>query len=282
MAVKGIDCAAALTAEKAQIFKELGYEFVGRYFCPDGEWKRLERWEAHAISAAGLRLLCVWETTANRAKGGMAAGAADGARAYNQALELSMPKDGVIYFAVDYDAQPADFDAIAAYLKAARQQTGEYKVGVYGSYRVIEAMYERFGDELAYWQCVAWSYGKISDHHDVYQAEWNVKIPEADHTVDINTCPDMDKAGLWNYEEDEEMSYEKFKEYMKRYMAELDNLPASEYAAEACRKAIASGLFKDGNGDGSLDYPQMFIKRQDLALVMDRRGDFDGAGVAAE
>lgn len=108
---------------------------------------------------------------------------------------------------------------------------------------------------------------------DIWQ--WGVSnIPGIKGVVDTNIA-------FTNYvKEYEEMSYNKFKEYMQRYMAELDNLPASEYAAEACRKAIASGLFKDGNGDGSLDYPQMFIKRQDLALVMDRRGDFDSAGVA--
>lgn len=41
--IKGIDCAAPLTAEKAAKFKKLGYAFVGRYFCPTGNWKRLDK-----------------------------------------------------------------------------------------------------------------------------------------------------------------------------------------------------------------------------------------------
>ena len=272
MRIKGIDCAAPLTAEKAQKFKELGYEFVGRYFCPDtkGNWKRLNKPEAEIISAAGLRLLCVWETTAARAGEGMAAGAVDGARAHNQALELGMPKNGTIYFAVDYDAQPAEFEAIAAYLKAASQQVGEYKIGVYGSYRVIEAMFERFGDSIDYWQCVAWSYGNTSSHLDVYQAYWNERIEEADHTVDINYCDDMDAAGLWNYERDSDMEYEKFKEYMMRYEAERAAKPEPNWSADegAWAKAETKGIM-----DGTR--PEDYVKRDELAAVLDRVGLLD-------
>ena len=72
-----------------------------------------------------------------------------------------------------------------------------------------------------------------------------------------------------------EMNYDKFKEYMSRYLSELDKEPASSYAREACKKAIASGLFKDGDGDELLDYPQANIKRQDLALILDRLGELD-------
>lgn len=268
--IKGIDCAAPLTAEKARIFKDLGYEFVGRYFCPDtpGNWKRLNKPEAKAITDAGLRLLCVWETTAARAGEGMAAGAVDGARAYNQALELGVPTDGIIYFAVDYDAQVSELDTIEAYLRAARAQTGPYEIGVYGSYKVVEAMHER-GVCKGFWQCVAWSYGKISQHHSVYQAEWNVRIPEANHTVDINTCPDMDKAGLWNYEEDD-MSYEKFTEFMKRYEAERAAKPEPAWSA-------TEGAFEKATRKGVMDgtRPEDPVKRDELAAVLDRAGMLD-------
>lgn len=74
---------------------------------------------------------------------------------------------------------------------------------------------------------------------------------------------------------EETMSYEKFKEYMERYLAQRDEREPDAYAEDACRKAIASGLFKDGDGDEMLDYPQAFIKRQDLALILDRLGALD-------
>ena len=38
---------------------------------------------------------------------------------------------------------------------------------------------------------------------------------------------------------------------------------------------VESGLFKDGNGDGSIDCPQSPVKRQELAAVLDRAGILD-------
>ena len=123
--IRGIDTATRLSAAKCKELKANGIEFVGRYLVPSG-WKALTRAEAEAITAAGLRLLTVWETTADRARGGAEAGASDGARALKCARDIGMPDTGIIYFAVDFGAQSADMDAIAAYLRAARTQTAEY------------------------------------------------------------------------------------------------------------------------------------------------------------
>ena len=46
----------------------------------------------------------------------------------------------------------------------------------------------------------------------------------------------------------------------------------SSYAEAASRKGIASGVFRDGDGDGLVDNPKAPITRQDLALVLDRLG----------
>ncbi|MCM1149731.1 MAG: DUF1906 domain-containing protein, partial [Butyricicoccus sp.] len=78
--VLGIDTAAKLSADVARQVKAAGYEFAGRYLVPEVGTlaaKALTRSEAEAITAAGLRLLTVWETTASRAKSGAAGGAAD-------------------------------------------------------------------------------------------------------------------------------------------------------------------------------------------------------------
>lgn len=249
--IKGIDCAVPLTATKAREMKALGYEFVGRYFCPEGNWKRLNRAEVGDIIGAGMKILAVYETTADRAKGGAQAGALDGKRAYDQAIELGMPRSGIIYFAVDYDAQSSDYDTIEAYLRAARMQTGDYEIGVYGSYAVVEAMYARKAAS-AFWQCVAWSGGKVSEHHNVYQSKWNKVV--ANHTVDINECPDMAAAGIWNYEEEKKM----------------DNTPA-EWAREAVEWAIAQGLIKgDDMGDLKLHDP---VTREQLMVFLYRLKD---------
>lgn len=68
------------------------------------------------------------------------------------------------------------------------------------------------------------------------------------------------------------LSYERFREYMSRYEAELRALPPSAYAEEACRRAVEAGIFADGDGDGSVDWPQSYVKRQELALLFQRLG----------
>lgn len=100
--------------------------------------------------------------------------------------------------------------------------------------------------------------------------QWGVsRIPGIKGDVDTNIA-------FTDYaEEDEEMSYEKFKEYMAKYEAEKRELPADAYAEQACMKGVASGIFSDGNGDGMIDYPQAYVKRQELAAVMDRKGLLD-------
>ena len=53
-------------------------------------------------------------------------------------------------------------------------------------------------------------------------------------------------------------------------------LPPSDYAAGACRKSVKSGLFSDGNKDGSLDRPRCPLTREDFAVVLDRQGELEG------
>lgn len=207
--MKGIDCVTRLNAKTAATAKSLGFSFVGRYLVPPGMGKELTRAEAEAISGAGLGLLCVWETYANRAVEGEPAGAVDGAKAYQCAREIEMPETGIIYFAVDFDASPSQMDSIAGYLRGARAQTGPYNIGVYGPYAVIEAMAQRVPEICrGYWQCVGWSYGRHSAHRTVYQRLWSgaaeavAAAGALGFPVDINDCGDLAKAGIWQYDED--------------------------------------------------------------------------------
>ncbi len=72
-----------------------------------------------------------------------------------------------------------------------------------------------------------------------------------------------------------DMSYESFKDFMARYEEEIGALPPSAYAGEACLKAIVSGIFVDGDGDGSLDRPHSALSRQEFATVLERLGLLD-------
>lgn len=197
---KGIDCATRLTAKTAKGVADAGYEFVGRYLVPlrgSLRWKALTREEARVISDAGLQILTVYETTADRAKGGKVYGTIDGASARECADAIGLPKDAVIYFAVDY--QTKEYDVVEQYLRGVKQFLGPYKMGVYGSYYVVEAMRQR-GVTQYLWQCVAWSYRMVTPHYSVYQHTAGESV--AGVAVDINDCPNMEAAGMWSYRED--------------------------------------------------------------------------------
>lgn len=256
---RGIDTAARLTAAQARAIKAEGYDFAGRYLVPETgtlKNKALTKTEAEAITAAGLKLLAVWETTAARTKGGASAGAEDGANALKCARNIGMPANGVIYFAVDFGASEADMDAIDAYLCAARKQTAEYEVGVYGSYAVVETMSRR-GACKAFWQCVAWSGGKKSAALNVYQSDWGKTAGGVG--VDVNECADMDAAGIWNYEEDD-MTGEEIYKRLNDYLSAQE---VPEWARGELEQAVDMGVT-----DGTM--PMELVPRYEAAIMAKR------------
>lgn len=118
---------------------------------------------------------------------------------------------------------------------------------------------------------------------------------DADHVIrhyDVNgkPCPgivgwnaDTGDESAWIafkkriQEDDEMLSYDQFKAYMKQYEAEKAAAAPSAYAEESAKKAVESGLFKDGDGDGSLDNPRANLTREQFATVLDRAGLLDKA-----
>lgn len=273
--IRGIDCASPVSARAAEILKAEGFEFVCRYLVPPSYSKALSWAEAEILHAAGLEILLVWETTAARMRGGAAAGREDGARAYARARELGVPNNVILYFAADFDAQAEDMSALRAYLAAARDQTGPYEVGVYGSYRVIEAM--KTSVAKGFWQCVAWSGGRVSDAMTVYQAQWQgteeakTLGTKLGFAVDINECPDMDEAGMWSYRQPEpvqEPVQEPVEEdtMEKRYQT-LQDVPG--WADATVRKLIRKGSLR-GTGDG-LNLSEDMLR---ILVILEREGVF--------
>ncbi|SFA91329.1 protein of unknown function [Cohnella sp. OV330] len=184
MTSKGIDCATPLSSKTAPAIVAAGYGWAARYLVPIAyAHKRLTRAEALAITSAGMKIISVFETTANRPQGGANNGKKDGASAYLEARNIQQPLGSAIYFAVDYDAQPKDYDLIEAYLRAAAQEIPGYQVGVYGSYAVVEAMAAR-GAAKVFWQTYAWSKGKKSSNANLYQ--WKNGQTLAGVGVDFN------------------------------------------------------------------------------------------------
>ena len=199
---QGIDTAAAIGAEAAEKLKREGISFVGRYLVPaEGAtaWKALTREEARRIREAGLAILLIWETDGSRAKGGAAAGAADGAAALRLAREMGVPVGTVIAFAVDYDAPAADIPAIQAYFRAAGEQLfGSYLLGCYAPAAALEALREFCNWR---WLCYAWAYGRHPDA-DAYQTAWQgdaaakaLAAKTGIAAVDLDEAKSL--AGLW-------------------------------------------------------------------------------------
>lgn len=58
----------------------------------------------------------------------------------------------------------------------------------------------------------------------------------------------------------------------RKLSAYLRSLPTSEYAMDASKKGIASGLFVDGDNDGLIDAPRDMLTREQLAVVLERAG----------
>ena len=267
----GIDTATKLTEKNANAIKEAGFAFVGRYLVPPKFYTRkaLTEKEAKTITDAGLRLLTVFETTASRARDGASAGAADGSSALKCAHDIGMPTSGIIYFAVDFEARDTDMDAIRAYLQAVRNNTEEYEIGVYGSYKVVENLAVT-GICKAYWQCIGWSYGEKSPVRNVYQAQFEQKI--AGLSVDINECSDLDRAGIWTYDAGKEDSLV----FEKRYDT-VASLPA--WAKPTIIELINAGCLR-GYGDvyDADGYPADLNLSYDMLrilVILDRAGTFD-------
>lgn len=171
---KGFDCSTPLTAATAAAFKSDGYDFVCRYLVPSG-WKRLTLEEAELISANGLQMVSVFETTADRALGGSAAGLQDGATAVQVAAQLGQPEGSAIYFAVDFEATSEQMQEVIEYIRGADEASPGFLTGVYGSYAVIEAV-RAAGACTHFWQTYAWSYGAKADEIHLFQYENDIMV----------------------------------------------------------------------------------------------------------
>lgn len=135
--------------------KGAGVTFVMRYLSNDPT-KNITRAEADALAAKGIWSGVVWESTANRAGAGKAAGTADAKTALAQATAAGMPEDRPVYLAVDYAATPS---TVEPYFEGAASVLGLDRTGVYGGYPVVSHLLDKGLVRWA-WQTTAWSAGK--------------------------------------------------------------------------------------------------------------------------
>lgn len=150
---------------------------VIRYVSP-AAGKNLSKDEYAALKAAGFAVGLVWEGGANGALGGQAQGTQDGQRANAQADALGYPKNAAIYFAVDFEATASQIPTVLSYLRAV-DAASPRRIGVYGSYAVIEAA-AKAGVGDYYWQTSAWSHGRVSAPRNLYQYLYNADTDVSD------------------------------------------------------------------------------------------------------
>lgn len=145
-----------------------GVRAVGRYLSHDDS-KDVTYSEARALSAAGISIFVVWESTAQRAGEGSQAGHDDAIAAHAKAHAAGMPSTAPIYFAVDYDADPA---AVVDYFKGVAHELPPARIGVYGGIRVGAHLLDL---RLVgyFWQTIAWSAGALDHRAAIYQYSEN-------------------------------------------------------------------------------------------------------------
>jgi hypothetical protein len=156
--------------------KAAGSSFACRYLSHDAG-KNLGRTEAALLLAGGIDLVSVWESTAGRSLQGHAAGVEDAHDALLQAQSAGLPAGRPIFFAVDFDAQPAQMPAIRDYFLGVRSVLDNagpvnfpmpVPVGVYGGIAVVKYLLDRRVVSYA-WQTYAWSHGQVDGRAGLYQ-----------------------------------------------------------------------------------------------------------------
>jgi hypothetical protein len=163
--IEGVDFSYARPGGAALV--AAGKHFVVRYIRP-GDGRSLTTAEIADYRAHGLAICLVFESTANRALSGKAAGAADAISAQSNAAALGIPTTVSIYFAVDFDAAASQYVAIDAYLQGAASVIGLARTGIYG-HAALMAHCQSVKTASRFWQTYAWSRGTVFPGYDLYQ-----------------------------------------------------------------------------------------------------------------
>lgn len=163
--MKGVDYSFARPGGAA--IKAAGFDFAVRYVPYNGdEGKGLTADELADLRDNGLAVALVWESVAERPKAGRAGGIIDASASASALGKLGFPGDRPVYFAVDYNAQR--FDDIDDYLDGCASILGLERVGVYGSYAVVDHCSTQ-RTAAWYWQTYAWSGGQRHPARHLYQ-----------------------------------------------------------------------------------------------------------------
>lgn len=149
----GVDYSAGFPGATA--LRSAGVTFIARYLSPPPNSKNLSFNELQASVKAGIAVVVVWETSAQRALSGFSGGQFDAGRADSMVKSFGMT--GVpIYFAVDWDVTPSQQGAINSYLDGVASVIGRGRTGIYGGFWPVSRALDAGKAKWA-WQTYAWS-----------------------------------------------------------------------------------------------------------------------------
>lgn len=161
--IEGVDSATRIDAALLRnAGKAFAIRYVSRY-----TWKVVTGPEATDLHQHGISLCLVFEDSAQRMLLGYEAGRLDAQFAEAQIRACGVP-DIPIFFAADWDVQPAELHACITYLQGAAGVLGSGRIGAYGGIRLIRAA-QASGYAAYLWQTAGWSGGQKADGIHLYQ-----------------------------------------------------------------------------------------------------------------
>ena len=187
------------TADLAPALAAAGVQCVIRYYNRQNTarfpHKKLTAAEADILSGSGISLAVVFQQNNRDLEDfGAANGATDAARALSDATAVGQPAGSAIYFAVDSDfLRPSELQAIGDYFAAVHaafaQAPTSYRIGVYGSGTVAQALLDAGLVDLV-WLAAAlgWSGSRKfleSGRWDIFQDKISLKFQTIDYDSNI-------------------------------------------------------------------------------------------------
>jgi hypothetical protein len=176
-----------------------GKSFAVRYLFPFSQnpgTKNLTRGEADQLNAALTHgVVSNYESYAERAAEGFAAGVADARAADAQHRACGGPPTRPIYFSVDFDPVASQYPGIADYFRGIISVIGLARTGAYGSYNMIKYLFDQH--LIAWgWQTYAWSGGKYDERCQLSQDKNGVPMGGGEVDLDAAHAEDF---GQWKY-----------------------------------------------------------------------------------
>lgn len=170
-----------------------GVDLAVGYVSRPGHPKNFTRPHVDALHAHGVNTAVVFEISQLWTRGGREQGAADAPSALAQAIDLGLPGNRPIYFAVDYDTQPNDRAVTCDYFRGVLDVLPIARVGAYGSHRTIGWLFD--AGLITYgWQTIGWSHGNRDPRAGLYQN--GIQKSLAGGTVDFDDRTATD-VGQW-------------------------------------------------------------------------------------